>query len=408
MRRVSRIAIGVSVAAVVIGSVVSPVAADTDLRNPHSHPHASGGSSSNAIWVSVGASGGPKRGYKQCPWEPGWPSRTGITEVRDVPGLVGIILSMLGSRPFGGSGDPATVTLVPESEADLDGDGEIDEGFVQPIINGEDGYVIGETEGVGWVNNLMLRIRGTHDLGVFIGDPYAGEDLDDLTEEQRSGDRYRQSGSFPLVQRGKDPLGNTDLWWDPWFISPEAAEGTDCDPGLIYSPRVQNPGILLPDLQRYVSDLLPPAAPILIPLDEREGWAYVQVPTNFAVTSSSLEQKSAHAEVEYIDDDGNSSPLWADIVAIPTHLMFDPGDGSEPVVCHLSQMRFEPDDPGDCSHVYLDSSNVVGGKFQGRVSVLWVGQYTDSIGGNALVDIVPTTASFDIAVAEARTAVSSD
>jgi hypothetical protein len=299
--------------------------------------------------------------------------------------------------------------LVPISEADLDGDGEVDEDFIVPLISDEDAHVIGEVEGLdGWLDQLRLRLVGTNDLGVFLPGPLSGVDPDTVTEEEieLALARYETNDNYPLIQRGVDPITGDDLWWDPWYVSPEL-QSASCPSGVIYSPRINNPRILLPDLQAFVSELLPPAVPIVIPVDRDEGWAYVQVPTNFAIASSSLVRQSAHAEVEYINSAGASSALWADLVAIPTHLAFDPGDGSEPVICHLSQMGFVPEDPGDCSHVYLDSSNIVpGGVFEAQVSVLWLGLYTDSTGVSTVVDIVPTAGSFDLAVAEARVAVS--
>jgi len=407
MRRVSQLGVVLVLLTVTTAALAVPASADRTDRE-HTHPHASGGSGSDAIWVSVGASGSAKRSYPSCPWQRGWPTGSGATEVRGVPSLFGGFASGLFSwisNLFGGGPDPATIELVPLTEADLDGDGEVDEDFIVPVL-GDDEYVIGETEGLSWVNDFVIRIAGTHDLGVFIDNPDGDADPDTLTDDELAGSGYRESSSFPLIQRGTDPSTGQDLWWDPWFVAPED-QTSSCNAGVIYSPRLNNPTILLPDLQAFVSDLLPPVEPALLPVDRDEGWAYVQVPTNFAVTAGSLTRQSAHAEVQYIDAAGNSSALWADIEAIPTHLAFDPGDGSDPVVCHLSQMGFTPADPGDCSHVFLDSSNVSPGNvFTTTVSVLWVGLYNDSLGVSSVVDIVPTVATFDIAVAEARPAVS--
>lgn len=399
-RRTGRIIAITAATAVLVLAAAAPAAAHSDPHNL-GHTHTDGGSSGNAIWVSAGASGGAKRGYNNCPWQRGWPTTSGATETRSLPSLVQFVLANFGFA-FGDPGDPnATVELVPTSEADLDGDGEIDDDFAVPIINDEPDYVIGETEGLNWIEDLILQMVGTHDLGVFISDPLASSDPDDLTDEEKEGSRYEQSGFYPMVQRGQDPLTGDQLWWDPWFVAIED-QTASCPAGVIYSPRVNNPSILLPDLQAFVTRLLPPVQPIVRPTDRSYGWAYVQVPTNFAVAGSSVTRPSAHAEVEYIDPAGNSSALWADIVAVPTHLVYDPGDGSERVVCHLSRMGYDPADPGPCSHVYLDSSNTVGGNFVASVSVLWVGLYTDSTGASRAVNIPPTTATFNLAVGEAR------
>ena len=392
----------VGVAVALIGGLVLsgalPAAADPRPWDPN-HTHAGGGSTGNTIWVSVGKSGGARGSYNNCSWQPGWPNSNGPTETRSIPSLVQFVLANWGFA-FGDIDDPtATVELVPTSEADLDGDGEIDADFTVPLISDEDDYVIGETDGLNWFEDLILNLVGTHDLGVFQPDTLA--DSDDLTEDQENGTHYQESGFYPLVQRGIDPFDGTDLWWDPWYVS-IADQAPGCPPGVIYSPRYNNPRILLPDLQAFVAELLPPARPIIRPTDSDHGWAYVQVPTNFAVAGSSLQHQSAHAEVMYIDPSGTPSALWAEIEAIPTHLVFDPGDGSDPIVCHISGMGFDPADPGPCSHVYLDSSNTVGGEYETRVSVLWVGLYEDSTGVTSTVNIVPTTATFPLAVGEAR------
>lgn len=400
-RRSGRVVVGAAVAMAIVAGAAAPAAAHYDPWDL-GHTHTDGGSSGGAIWVSAGATGGAKRGYSSCPWQRGWPSTTGVTETRSLPSLVQFVLATWGFA-FGDVDDPtATVELVPTAEADLDGDGMVDDDFIVPVISDEDDYVIGETDGLNWVEDLLLNMVGTHDLGVFLADPLAGTDPDDLTDDEKAGSRYQQSGFYPLVQRGRDPLTGDQLWWDPWFVAIED-QTASCPAGVIYSPRINNPTILLPDLQAFVTRLLPPVQPIIRPTDSNHGWAYVQVPTNFAVSSSSLVRRPAHAEVQYIDAGGNSSALWAEIVPVPTHLVFDPGDGSERVVCHLSRMGFDPTDPGPCSHVYLDSSSTVaGGHYTAEVSVVWIGLYTDSTGASRTVDIAPTTATFDIEVGEAR------
>ncbi len=407
MRRLLKLIAVVVVCLLAVG-VAGPAAANHDPYNP-SQGH--GGSGNQAVWVTVDAVGGAKGSYPSCPWRRGWPDVTSATtESRSVPSILESFLGILGSLFGGGPSDPAMVELVPVEEADLNGDGEVDQDFTVPILDGDDEYVIGETENLDWVNELLLSIRGTHDLGVFIPDANADlteVDLALMDEDQRraieEGARYLETGNYPIVERGRDPVTNDPLFWDPWYVAVGEASG-GCPAGVIYSPRLNRPPILLPDLHAFVVELLPDAVPTIRPTDATNGWAYVQVPTNFGVAASSLARQSAHAEVLYIDPaTGTSSPLWAEIQAFPTNVLYDPGDGSPVVdICHVTELAYDPTNPGDCSYTYLDSSNTAGGTFEATVTVIWRGLYTDSTGANEIIEVAPISATFPIEVAEAR------
>jgi len=235
-------------------------------------------------------------------------------------------------------------------------------------------------------------------------EPVDPPDPDELTDEARA---YYQA-RYPLVQRGQKVRTPGDLWWDPYFIDP-AAPTSGCPTGVFYSPRELNADILLPDVVDLVTENLPVAEPQLAPLDKDQGWAYVQVPVNFGVSGASIETTVAHASVDYIDPSAPGSPtieVWAQVEAIATHLVFDPGDGNAPVSCDLREMRYVPADPGDCSYTYVDSSNIVpGNAFTPTLTVIWEGLYTSSTDPPEVIEISPTTTAFTLEVAEARVAV---
>lgn len=381
-------------------AVASPASAQDGLFNPGTD----GGSKGGAIWVTAGITGSAKRSYPSCPWQPGWPNPGSGNKVVDpVDPKVAELMDYWGYPYSFGPQDEATVVMRPATPADLDPsapvdtewDGEIDSRVTQ------DGYVIEEATGLSWVDEIVAP-SNMLDVGVFQPSPLNGSDPANLTPQQLSGQHYKQSGFYPMIQRGTDPVDGTELWWDPWFVAPEDMTA-NCPAGLIYSPRFGNPSILLPDLRSFVTRLLPPVRPAVIPVDQKDGWAYVQVPTNFGVASSSLAPKSAHAEVGYITPGGNQVSIWAELQAVPVRLVFNPGDGSGIVVCNLSAMKYDPANPGPCSHTFLDSSNTApGGAFRADVSVIWAGLYTDSTGASRVIDILPTRAPFNLRVAEAR------
>lgn len=353
-----------------------------------------------AAGLHGGAGGG--RSYPSCRWQRVWPGGGGATSTAGTGNLFGLGDLFRAFTPFNDAGDVATVEVVPAADADKNGDGQIDEEFVVPILGGDGGDVIGEVENISAFNEVILKIVGPQQVGVFTPDPNGEKAATELTPEEKAGQQFVNNVHYPLIQRGTDPFTGEDLWWDPWFVALED-QTASCQAGLVYSPRTSNPRIVLPDLEAFVIRMLPPAQPILRPLDKDHGWAYVQVPTDFAVSAASLTPQTAHAEVGYIAGPGAAINVWAQIEAFPTHLIYKPGDGSAPVTCPLSQMRYNATTPGACSYVYLDSSaGEAGGKFQASVSVAWVGRYTDSAGTVRLINLAPRTTTFGVAVAEAR------
>ncbi len=361
-------------------------------------------SGGGGIHVSAGlhGGGGGSRSYPNCQWQRAWTGSGASQRLAGTgffPGLIALIRQF---SPHNTTGRPTTVEVGPAAQADKDGNGEIDPEFTVPLLGDPDGDVIGEVTNITSFNELVLNIIGPQDVGEFVPDANGATPLDQLSADQKSGAQFKNNSRYPLIQRGTDPFTAEPLWWDPWFVAPEDRTGS-CPAGLVYSPRTTNPRILLPDLMDFVVRRLPPVQPVIRPLDRIHGWAYVQVPTDFAVSAASLAPQSATASVAYIGGPGPSIEVWSQIEAMPTQLIFDPGDGSSPVVCALSQMRFNATNPGACSYVYLDSSATrAGGRFAASISVAWVARYSDSAGTVRFIDLAPRTATFGVQVAEAR------
>lgn len=274
------------------------------------------------------------------------------------------------------------------------------DGYLAELLGRDGSYVVSyDGRDVSLLHKVVVQWVGSHRVGEFQSNPTGSYDY------------YHHNSSFPEIQRGTYETGSgpAALWWDPYFIAAEdpGPDGDACPPGLYYGPRNSDPRTLIPDLQDFMRDQLEPVEPVLQPLDRVDGWAYVQVPLNFTVTDNTLTPAVATAQVF---DPVTASWVWAEAEASPTHLTFVPGDDSPPVRCRVEEATapFDPEEPGPCSHVYLDSSNVApGGVYQAAVIVEWKGQFTASSSGAATeFPISPTYAEFDISVGEARAAVS--
>lgn len=351
-----------------------------------------------------GSGGGGGGSIHACDWQPVWPTGGGATTTVNVPTFFSPFAALINFfSPTNTTGQPSTVELIPANEADKDNDGNPDPEYTVPLGSAPGDDVIGEVKNVSPFNEVLINLFGTTDLGVFQPNPALdGIPVDKLTPKEQEGAVFVNNSHFPLIKRGTDPFTGDDLWWVPWFVAPKDQKD-GCPAGLVYSPQTANPRVVLPDLQDFVTRMLPPAQPVIKPLDKVNHWAYVQVATNFAVAGASLTPQSAHAEVDYILGPGNVGTVWAQIDAFPTHLIYSPGDGSSPVVCPLSQMRYDPANPGACSHIYLDSSAArAGGVFRATLSVAWVGRYSDSTGLVRFINLNPRIVSFDVPVAEAR------
>ncbi len=373
-----RIYVGCALAVLLIFSSASVVSAEIAIIDP----------AERVIGVSAAEEGSRSGiGYTPCPWQKVWqPSLWDrifnfIKQIAASAGLIAI------PPP-----QHAELILDPDAaETNVFFDGEL----ALVLGRGTDYQVEYEGRDVGFTSRFVMRFLGSPPLGV--------RQYNDSTTDDPDDPRYRNDESYPEIQRGVDNETGEELWWDPYYISPEDAT-PECRAGLIYSPRTTRASSLIPDLQDFMYTLLNPVLPTLEPVDNVEGWAYVQVPLNFSVDPSSLASVTAHAEVPNI---AANTTTWIEATAVPTRVHFDPGTGEALSYCEVAEVEvpYDPALPGPCSFTYLNSSNVQpGGVYTATVAVEWKGVYDSSSGPGEFV-IAPTYQQVEISVAEARPAV---
>jgi hypothetical protein len=373
-----RVLLAVTIVIAILASVPAAVSAEVKVINP----------SERVIGVSA-AEEGSRSGisYTPCPWQKVWQ-----------PSLWNRIKNFFKQV----AASAGLIAIPPPQHAELILDPDAEETNV--FFDGELALVLGrgteyqveyEGENVGLLSKFVMRFLGSPPLGV--------RQFNDSTTDDPDKPRYLNDEDYPEIQRGIDNETGDELWWDPYFISPEDATPS-CRAGMIYSPRTTRAASLIPDLQDFMYTLLNPVLPVLEPVDNVEGWAYVQVPLNFAVDPTSLESVTAHAEVPNI---AANSITWIEATAVPTRIHFDPGTGEALTYCEIEEVQeaYDPTVPGPCSYTYLDSSNVVpGGVYTATVAIEWKGVYDSSSGTGEFV-IAPTYQQVEVSVAEARPAV---
>jgi hypothetical protein len=267
------------------------------------------------------------------------------------------------------------------------------DGILAELLGRDSSFIVSyEGAEVTAIHKIVMSLIGANPVGEFKSDPAAEKST------------YHKNDLFPAIQRGTWSGG--DLWWDPYYIPADDPGDPGCTPGWIYFPRDADPVTLVPDLQDYMHSLLPDVVKDLQPLDRDEGWAYVQVPLNFTTAAASLVEVDATASVYDPDTD---STVWAEATAVPVSVVFDPGDGSDSVVCDVDEAKeaFDPTDPGNCAFTYLNSSNIAPGNvFKAALAVLWRGEFRSSSNSTLVTfPLEPTYIEIDVAVAEARPAV---
>lgn len=387
MRRI----LGVLIAGLILGVALAVPAGAIEPTNT------SGGARGNGIFAAAMSEGhnGVPGSYPDCEWKNLWRRSLWQRIVDRIRSIAAIIRQ---APP--GNFEAAELVVDPtDPETNLFADG-----LLAEILNRDPSTLVSyEGTDVEFIHKLILLFTGSEPVGQFRSIPDASDDL-------------HEDPLFPQIQRGtyKTPSGDEEpLWWDPYYVTvddPGPDGPVDCPPGIFYSPRNSDPVALVPDLQDYMFSLLPAVEPIVEPVDQHDGWAYVQVPVNFAVAAASLTEVSATAYVQ--DIDGGGPPVWAWATARPSSVLFLPGDGSPAVVCDLEDavLPYDPADPGFCSHTYLDSSNTQPGRvYEAAIAVLWTGEFIDSNNGAGVsFPVPPTWATFDLSVGEARPAVSID
>lgn len=140
----------------------------------------------------------------------------------------------------------------------------------------------------------------------------------------------------------------------------------------------------------------------LQPLDAANGWAYVQVATDFRLPAWDP------VSVRVV-----AGPFWASATATPRVLSFQPGDPGRPgdvATCGAGGpvAAYSPVAPGDCSYTYLNSSAPAGGRFTYTFVLTWDVTFDSNVGPPLPPRVLQTDHTDTIAVAEARPVVLSN
>lgn len=153
-------------------------------------------------------------------------------------------------------------------------------------------------------------------------------------------------------------------------------------------------------LERLESSLIPEPEPVLAMLDPEYGWAYVQTPLDFRAGGDSWRTVSVTAQL---------GPLWATATAAPDTLTFDPGDPNGPpaVTCagDAAIAAYVAEAPGECSYTYVNASSTSpydGYHFLATFTTNWSVSWTSSTGAGGVLDGHESSATAEVAVAEAQ------
>lgn len=113
-----------------------------------------------------------------------------------------------------------------------------------------------------------------------------------------------------------------------------------------------------------------------------------------------------------------AGPVWAEVTATPVSTSWDPGDGSQPLVCAgpgtaYDRSRPESEQSTDCSYIYRRSSaeqpqtgrDVNDRYFTVTVTTTWQVTWRGSGGSGGTLPALTRTGSFPLAVAQRQTVV---
>lgn len=172
---------------------------------------------------------------------------------------------------------------------------------------------------------------------------------------------------------------------DSWFELPVIDPTTELLPVL---------------LTRLQQEQLPAPTPVFAVLDPEFGWAYVRTPLDFRVGGGTWTPVSVTASI---------GPYWARVTATPGTLTFDPGDaaGAGPASCDGAGpvAAYIADEPGACSYTYMNASSTSaydGYHFLTTFTIDWQIGWVSSTGAGGPLDPFSTSATAELAVAEAK------
>jgi hypothetical protein len=153
-------------------------------------------------------------------------------------------------------------------------------------------------------------------------------------------------------------------------------------------------------LRRLEEDSLPAPTPAFALLDPQFGWAYVRTPLDFRAGGGSWAPVSVTASI---------GPFSATVTGTPVALTFDPGDssgagsvtcgGAAPVAPYIAES------PGACSYTYTNASSTSAYDsyhYLTKFTIDWQISWTSSTGQGGPLEPFSTSATSELAVAEAK------
>ena len=166
-------------------------------------------------------------------------------------------------------------------------------------------------------------------------------------------------------------------------------------------PEVDPTRDILPSvLRRLKEESLPAPTPAFALLDPQFGWAYVRTPLDFRAGGGSWAPVSVTASI---------GPFSATATGTPVSLTFDPGDSSaaDPVTCRGTApiAPYVAESPGACSYTYTNASSTSaydGYHFLTTFTIGWQISWTSSTGEGGNLEPFSTSATSELAVAEAK------
>ncbi len=188
-----------------------------------------------------------------------------------------------------------------------------------------------------------------------------------------------------------------------------------CSDGTYFPGIYIPPSRALPSTSAVTPELLARQArsrlPLPAPTARRSpvGDALVNLPTWWWVDPSTSTPLSQRTEV---------GPIWAEVSARPVRTVWEPGDGSPPLVCAGAGTPYDPlrapeGQSSDCSHSYLHSSAAEPQQglspndrfFAVTVTVFWQVSWTGAGGAGGSLPELSRPGSFPLRVTERQTLV---
>lgn len=202
-----------------------------------------------------------------------------------------------------------------------------------------------------------------------------------------AGDELEMRPNVGIVPQSNEPV--TEFVVEHYYLIRCSVNGGPFEPWRVWQAQPDTPPVSPLALALQAYDTLTPAKPT--PRWNPEGTQLVGFATWLWVDDSMWEPFSASASVP---------GLTVTATATPTEVKWDPGDGSEPIVCDGPGTPYRKEvkmkhQRTDCKHVYQYF-----GSYQGSATVTWAVEWTTSNGGGGTLNPLTTTTEFEMNVGD--------